>query len=205
MLIFNLQSRFVPWPRWLVLCNDCFNFFSNSTDENRKDSLGLLLDEKFGPVPLKQDEKERIQAEFITLLINAKELMKDPNLNSPEKVWYELLTNEKCYTKCLDINEFALRFLTRTFNECSVEAQVSSITSIETSSRRLKHETAEKLTFISSNGPHSLVALSVIEEALNIYFEGKKWHFILSDSKYFVSKVVDKLFQDAKSLPNDLA
>ena len=52
-----------------------------------------------------------------------------------ERLWYKLLTNEMLWCKlltgenvfgnCINIYEFALRFLVRTFNECSVEAQVS--------------------------------------------------------------------------------
>ena len=97
-----------------------------------------------------------------------------------------------------------LRFQTHTFNECTVEAQVSAIDSIETSSRRLKHA-AEKLTFISTNGSHSLVALNIIEEALDLYFVGKPWHFVLSNTKYFTSKVVVRLFREAEPMPDELA
>ena len=82
---------------------------------------------------------------------------------------------------------------------------MSAIDSIETSSRRLKHETAEKLTFISTNGPHPQVALNVIEEALDLYFAGKPRHFVLSTKKYFTSKVVDRLFREAEAMPNELA
>ena len=82
--------------------------------------------------------------------------------------------------------------------------EVSAINSIETSSRPLKHETSEKLSFISSNGPHPLAALNVIEDALNLYFKGKKWHFVLLDNKYFTSMVVDRLFREAKAMPNEL-
>ena len=60
-----------------------------------------------------------------------------------------------------------------------VEAQVSLIESIETSTRHLKHETSEKLTFISSNGPNLLFAVNAIEEALDLHFKVKKWHFVL--------------------------
>ena len=95
--------------------------------------------------------------------------------------------------------------LTRTFNECTVESQVSAIDSIDSSLRHLKHITADKLSFISSNGPHPLHALNVIEEALDLYFKGKKWHFVRSDTKYYSSKVVDRLFREAEDMPNDLA
>ena len=68
------------------------------------------------------------------------------------------------------MNEFALRFLTRT-----VESQ--AINSIETSSRHLKNKMTEMLSFISTNGPHPLASLNVIEDALNVHFKGKPWHF----------------------------
>ena len=62
----------------LVLWNDCFNFFSCNTDDNRKKSLGLVMEEKFGPVLLKEDEKAYIKAEYVPLLINAMALNRKP-------------------------------------------------------------------------------------------------------------------------------
>ena len=86
-----------------------------------------------------------------------------------------------------------------------MESQVSAINSIETSSRPLKHQMAEMLSFISTNGPHPLASLNVIEDALNVYFKGKQWHFVLSNSKYYTSKVVDRLIRESQDMANDLA
>ena len=98
-----------------------------------------------------------------------------------------------------------MRFLTRILNEWSVESQVSTINAIETSSHRLKHDTSQKLAFISTNGPSPLVSLNVVEDALNDYFKGNDWHFVLSNSKHYTSKVVDTRIEEAKTLPNELA
>ena len=124
---------------------------------------------------------------------------------SSEKIWYELLTNKEYYEACLNINDFALRFLVRTYNECSVEAEVSNMNAIDTSSRPLKLITSEKLLFISSNGPHPSVSLTLVEDALNLYFKGNTWHFVLRDTKYFTSKVVDRRISEAEDMANDLA
>ena len=80
------------------------------------------------------DEKTRIYAEYVTLLVHVKELHQTATLDTAEEFWYKLLTEQQYFENCLNINDFALRFLTRTFNECSVEAQVWAINSIETSS-----------------------------------------------------------------------
>ena len=89
--------------------------------------------------------------------------------------------------------EWLTRFLTRTFSECTIESQVSAINDIGTSSRQLKQEQSERLTFISSNGSHPLVSLKVVEDALNLHFKGKKWQFVLSNTTYYTSKTVDRL------------
>ena len=70
LLLFYLHCRLVPWPKWLTLCNTCFNFISTTTKEERKDNFEKLLDQKFGPAPLKYDEKARLKAEYETLLVN---------------------------------------------------------------------------------------------------------------------------------------
>ena len=116
---------------------------------------------------------------------------------------------ENNYKTCINVNEFALRFLTRTANECTVETQVEtqvlSISHIETSSRSLKHAMGEKLTFISTNGPHPIASLKVVEDAMNIHFKGKPWHFVLSKSKYYTSKVVDREIRGSENMANNLA
>ena len=57
------------------------------------------------------------------------------------------------------------------------------------------------LNFVATNGPHPLVSLPLVKDFLTAYF-GKDWHFVLSESKWFVSKVVD--IQNARNLPNSL-
>ena len=47
--------------------------------------------------------------------------------------------------------------------------------------------------------------MNVVEEALNLYFKGKPWHFALSSSKYYTSKAVDSVFKEVKDMPNLLA
>ena len=70
ILVFNLGNRLAPWPQQLRLCDDCFNFENNKSNKERKTSLHKLTKERFGPVPLLEDERERIEAEYVTLLVN---------------------------------------------------------------------------------------------------------------------------------------
>ena len=145
------------------------------------------MEEPSGVFPLKIQEKERIKAEYVTLQYFAKDveinLLKKKSKFHQEELWFDLLSTEEYLENCLNINEFALKFLTKSFNECTVESQVSAISQIETTSRRLSHEHAQKLSFISKNGPHPLVAINVVKEALNLFFKGKPWHFTFSNSK----------------------
>ena len=84
-----------------------------------------------------------------------------------------------------------------------VESEVSSLEDIQNSSRHLKDENAEKLNFISSNGPHPLVSSSLVNDMLTNYF-GSDWHFVLARSSYFVSKTVDRHVKSAEAFPNSL-
>ena len=70
---------------------------------------------------------------------------------------------------------------------------------IDTSGRPLKDENVEKLNFIATNGPHPLVSMNLVDDMLTNYF-GKDWHYIMTQSKWFVSKTVDHHFQCAKKL-----
>ena len=104
----------------------------------------------------------------------------------------------------MHFNAFAVRFINRTFNETIIDSEVSSLEDIETKKRPLKHENSVKLNFISTNGPHPLVSLPLVKDVLNTYF-GRDWHFTLAKSKWFISKVVDRHFHDAKNCNNSLA
>ena len=80
--------------------------------------------------------------------------------------------------------------------EYSLDSEMS-----QSSKRPLNDLNAEKLNFISSNGPHPLVSMGLVEDTLSNYF-GKDWHFTLSQSKWFISKTVDRQFREAKMAPN---
>ena len=82
-------------------------------------------------------------------------------------------------------------FWTDHFDECIVESEVSSFKD---------DENAEKLNFISSNGPQPLCSMSVVEAMLINHF-GTKWHFNVMKSSFFVWKTVDYC---SKGLPNSL-
>ena len=72
----NLSEQFVfrfhPWPQWLILCNEAFNFeISDVSTETRKDSFEQLMECPFGPNPLLDNEKARLRSEYVTFLLNA--------------------------------------------------------------------------------------------------------------------------------------
>ena len=99
---------------------------------------------------------------------------------------------------------FALLFLNCSFNEGIVEVEVSSLKNVSTERRPLNQSTVEMLNFISTNGPRPLVAMNLVDDFLNAHF-GKDWHFTTNQTKWFVSKTVDRHFKLAKDLPNSLA
>ena len=120
-----------------------------------------------------------------------------------EQVWYTLFTEETYYKNCKFLNFIALKYLNRSHNECIVKSAVSSVEEIDTSGRPLKDENVEKLNFIATNGPHPLVSMNLVDDMLTNYF-GKDWHFTIAQSKWFVSKTVDRHFQCARNLANSL-
>ena len=151
------------------------------------------------------EKKALLGAEYTTLQLHAETVRKTlPEKHNDKEIWYELLTNERYYKNCKSINRFALMFLNRSINECIVEAEVSSIEAVDTKKRHLKNENTEKHNFISTNGPHPLMAQSLVDDFLTNHF-GANWHFTIVNSKWFVSKTVDKQFAIARSSNNTLA
>ena len=111
-----------------------------------------------------------------------------------------------CVCVCVSVCTlpFALLFLNRSFNEGIVEVEVSSLKNVSTERRPLNQSTVEMVNFISTNGPHPFVAMNLVDDFLNAHF-GKDWHFTTNQTKWFVSKTVDRHFKLAKDLPNSLA
>ena len=207
LVISELCNRFEPWPKWLVLSEKCLNFMNSWEFEDRRDAFSKLLNTPHGIHPLLNDEKERLKAEYVTLHMNAMDVIAKFGGNGRkftlEQVWYALLTEERYYNNCKFVNFITLKYLNRSHNECIVECAVSSVEEIDTKGRPLKDENVEKLNFIATNGPHPLVATTLVDDMLTSYF-GKNWHFIIANSKWFVSKTVDRHFQSARNLPNSL-
>ena len=82
-----------------------------------------------------------------------------------------LLTEEKYYGNCKQINAFALWFLNRSLNECVVDVEVKSLNNTSTDNRPLdKKKTTQMLNFIASSGPHPLVAMDLVDGFLDTHF-----------------------------------
>ena len=50
----------------------------------------------------------------------------------------------------------------------------------------------------------STITLNIVEYAMIAHFKGKPWHFVLSTSKYYTSKVVDRQIREFENMANDL-
>ena len=206
LVIAELHNRFDPWPEWVVLSERSLNFANTCEFQDRRDSFSKLLDLPSGVNPLLSDEKQRRMAEYVTLHKNAMvvlEKLKGDDDITVEQVWYTLLTEEEYYRNCKFVNFIILKNLNRSHNECIVESAVSRDAEIQRSDRPLKDENAEKLNFIATNGPHPLVSMNLVDDMLTNHF-GKDWHFTIGNSKWFISKTVDRHFQCARNLPNSL-
>ena len=103
--------------------------------------------------------------------------LKEDDPSKLESLWYVLLTEENYFKNCKFVNHFCLHFLNRSFNECIVEFEVSSVGEIQPSSRPLKDENAEKLNFVASNGPHPLVSQKLVDDMLSRHFGKNSLHW----------------------------
>ena len=90
----QMLSRFKPWPQWLILCDEAFNFESVISNEKRKTSFDKLMECPSGPNPLLKDEKDRLKSEFTSCLLNAKRASDSLKIANPNQtqsdLWYKL-------------------------------------------------------------------------------------------------------------------
>ena len=85
-----------------------------------------------------------------------------------------------------------------------VEVEVSNLKQQSTERWSLLQKTNEMLNFVSTNGPHPLVSMNVVDSFFDLLF-GKQWHFTVNLSKLYVSQSVDAHFRSARQLSNSLA
>ena len=171
----------------MVFCDEALDLLSDKTLAACQASLEKLMECSSGQVPLVEEEKSRIKAEYITFTVNAEKAIaeyqgEESQKISIKKLWYELLSKEQYYKHCKKFNAFPLLFLNRSFNDTVIEVEVSSLKNISTEKRPLKTKSTEMLNFISTNGPHPLVSMNLVDDFLNAHFR-KNWHFIINQSK----------------------
>ena len=80
------------------------------------------------------------------------------------------LTKKEYNEKSFYLNNYVLRFLNRSYKECIVESEVSSIEQIQSSGRLLTD-------LIAENAHHPLMSTSLVVDMLNNNFS-KNWHSI---------------------------
>ena len=76
-----------------MLCQNCFNFRNTLEFIERRESFIKLLNLPFGISPLIHEEKERLNAEYVTMHRNAQRIREQLEDNAKiEKILYVLLT-----------------------------------------------------------------------------------------------------------------
>ena len=186
------------WPEWLLLSETCFDFLLDIAEDVREESFKDLLEIQFSPHPLKEDEKERLKEEYKTLCLIAKDMNEKQRFKSIEEFWYDLLTSENLFKHIRFLINYALRPLSRTYNETILESMFSKVKDTDGVGKPLNYETAEQLCFIRYNGPNPLRAKGLVRAALDKKFKGKEWHFVTDSKQFFVSKNIQHQIQEAK-------
>ena len=115
-LLGHMAQRFEPWPEWLILCDNSFNFLNDLDTFDRKLSFEKLLDMPYSVKSLDSNERTCLITEYLTFLFNAREVVEELNGGTIKQVWYKLLTIVYYFKTCKFINHYALQLLTRSFN-----------------------------------------------------------------------------------------
>ena len=107
-----------------LLCQGKKASYDFSKHERIKSLLGMVNCSS-GPVPLLEDENQRIACEFTTFISHAENQIRSDTQISQTKLWYELLTKVDCFKNCKLFINFALKgrqrpTFTPTFS-CDVE------------------------------------------------------------------------------------
>lgn len=203
----QLEKYFLPWPEWLSLTEDIF-IWNNDLEESsqnrlqyRLSSLEKLIECPMQPEQMTVDQKQILKDQYTTLFIQVQDLLKENGqIQKNSDIWNKICTTASCYECTKDIIYFALCFLVRDQNECSVESLIGDIQEIDSKNRpRLSHKTATMQEFVRKNGPNPLTSWELRKKALDRIWP-KGWHFLVADRVgRFQSAVVTSLVSDAKT------
>ena len=132
----------------------------------RKSSLDKLMDRPMQPEPIASEQKQVLRAQYTTLFINVEDLLKkDGQSHKNSNIWYKICTSSTCFECTKDIIHFALSFLVRDQNECSVELLIGDIQEVDSSNRPcLLHETATMQEFVRKKWPITFVFMGFEEK-----------------------------------------
>jgi hypothetical protein len=192
-----MAERF-QWPEWLSLTEKVFDFSTNLDLELRTFFLHELMSQPCSPHSLDSKDRLRLSEEFKTLYLVAIEEMKAGKISSQEQLYYNICTKENLHRHSKNILAFALRFLSRTMNECIMESFFSTIKETDSAGKPFTHETIEKICFIRCNGPDPLVANSLVRAALNEHFKTTNWHFLTEGQQFYTSAAITTQVEHAK-------
>lgn len=198
-LVGFIEKRYLPFPEWLIFSNEVFElnlmavfypcFYETSS---MPDALRRLICEEGTSSEVNSNA---IIQEYTTLYHRLSELRTFDCIipATVEELWYTILTTESLYEGLLDLTQFALKIMTRSYNECIVEVMCKALTLHNQNDRPLNHDTLNQEVFVSNNGPVPWLADELLTDTLNCHFGGRKWHFCSSsNSKFGASKVVQK-------------
>ena len=197
-LIKYLHKRF-QWPAWLCLTESAFDFSLDITEGGRMEALKELMELPSSPHPLTEVEKDRLCVEYHTLLLHAMHTLCTEKINSQEDLHYIIGTRSTIYKGCEAIIDFSLKFLSRPTNECIVESTFSMVADTDGDDRPLTQKNLEDICAIRMNGPHPLFSSELVKMTLNEKFGDKPWHFLVTSQRFFTSKAVSTVVNNAKN------
>ena len=190
------------WPEWLSLVEKCFDFKKDIQASERKEAFGGLLNIMNSPHSLTEKEESVLKEEYATLILVIKSVMsgipeKTLKKTPMEDILYKVYTEPSLYSNSKKVLAYALRWLSKTFNESKCESFFHALKEIDDSGKPLNFETVEDLCFIKYNGPNPLKAKTLIRGALNRHFDKKPWHFVTESKKFFISPCVSGQLKEA--------
>ena len=158
---------------------------------------------------LKQITKETMRTQYRTFLDRLAELTnhyKESELKETDsKDLIKLfLSKQKLYSNIECIMQAISVACIKVSVESVAESMISKYTNHATKFRSLNEQTAEDEMMVAYNGPELNECDGILSEALDKYFNGKPWHFIVKKDDIFKkrqSKTITRIFKRKSKLP----
>ena len=142
------------WPEWVGLVETCFNFKKKDLQKSeRNEAFEKLVKINNSPYTLTEKEEVALKEEYVTLQLVIQSVVDNMTEKATmEDVMYRIYTEFSLYSNSKRVLAYALRWLSKTFNEGNCESFFHALKETDESGKPLAFKQLNNYATLSTMG-----------------------------------------------------